>query len=89
MKKIIPQCRKIAPNDIKSGQLVLLTDGTIITVSDNKKGIIREVETNGDRGSSYVFDWDAARDTEGRICEVQIPDSYRIKEKRIRAMGLL
>jgi len=74
----------IAPNDIKSGQLVLLAGGDIVTVRDNRKGVSREIETeNGGRGSAYVFDWEYARNSAGEMCEIKLPASYLAKKNII------
>ena len=80
----------IAPNEVKSGQVVLLAGGDIVTVRDNKKGIAREIETdNGGRGSAYVFDWDCARNSAGEMCEVKLPASYLAKKDIIANAGII
>ena len=80
----------IAPNDIKAGQLVLLADGDMVTVRDNKKGVSREIETeNGGRGSAYVFDWEYARNSAGEMCEIRLPASYLAKKDIIARAGII
>jgi hypothetical protein len=45
-------------NNVKAGMEVHFTDGRIGFVTDNRKGLIRQVRVeNGDMGDDYAFNW--------------------------------
>jgi hypothetical protein len=80
-------------NDIKKGAKVRLSDGTIATVQDNKKGLIRNVtvptlfrpgETS--YGTAYAFRFKAVK-VGDQWESVELTEAQQKKAARIRAMG--
>lgn len=87
--------KNIKTNDIKKGWVVLCRDGRIHKVMDNKKGIIRMVETtlffddsHTEIGSTYVNIWGATEDLEGNCYNVELTPAQIKKFRAIRSCGL-
>jgi hypothetical protein len=82
----------ITPNDVRKGDVVSCSDGTIAHVLDDKKGIRRQVSIEGDKGTVYVFDWYArissATATLVESERINMPGEYLKKQARIEVDGI-
>ena len=56
-QKSVSASPKININDIKSGAIVHFKSGSIGLVTDNKRGLVRQVRVGIDIGDTYAFDW--------------------------------
>ena len=79
----------LTPNDIRKGDVVATTDGDVLTVVDNGRGIRRRVTidegptklaiilgASGDTGSAYVFNWHKRVNPDGTTDGIEIPSAY-------------
>jgi len=82
----------LTPNDIRKGDVVATTDGDVLTVVDNGRGIRRRV-TIDERptrlvGSAYVFNWYKRINPDGTTDGIEIPSTYLKKAETIAGDGV-
>ena len=78
----------LTPNDIRKGDVVATTDGDVLTVVDNGRGIQRRITIDGDTGSAYVFNWHKRANLDGTTDGIEIPSAYLKKAETIAGDGV-
>jgi hypothetical protein len=83
--------KTIMANDIVKGMKVTLRDGTIVTVNDAKKGVIRNVITPTSFGTSsigddYIYKWKEV-EINGELYKVTFTPDQQKRISNIRSAG--
>ena len=79
-------------NDVKKGMKVVCTDGRVVRVRDNKRGISREVVVvmggYPDIGAMYVWPWKSVYSEDGdKLGTIELTDKQKAQKMRINELG--